>query len=143
MPISTCRICQKSGDFRVYAVKEMMFGLGENFDYFQCDACGCLQIKDIPANLEKYYPKEYYSLQKLDFKDAPPLITWLRTLRASSYVKGPLNLEALWSLLFGRQDFFKWLKTASVGVNDKVLDIGAGSGSFLRDLRIFGYKDLI
>ena len=120
----------------------MMFGLQEHYDYFQCDACGCLQIKDIPKNMSKYYPKDYYSLQKIKIQDAGPLKSWLRKKRASSYVHGAWNLEPLWSLLFGAQYYFKWLKIVNAGFNDKILDIGAGNGGFLRDLRIFGYTDL-
>jgi SAM-dependent methyltransferase len=142
MPTLSCRICRHSGEFKTYIVREMMFGLGETYEYFQCQACGCLQIKDIPENISKYYPKEYYALQKLEVQDAPAFKAWLRKKRAASYVQGNVNLEPLWALLFGRKDFFTWLKALRAGFDDKILDIGAGNGGFLRDLRLFGYTDL-
>jgi 2-polyprenyl-3-methyl-5-hydroxy-6-metoxy-1,4-benzoquinol methylase len=37
----------------------MMFGTRKEFEYFQCKACGCLQISQIPKNLSQYYPSDY------------------------------------------------------------------------------------
>ena len=37
----------------------MMFGLREEFEFFECGNCGCVQIAEVPANLAKYYPEEY------------------------------------------------------------------------------------
>src|SRR6266704_3656797 len=142
MPIQTCRICQNTGEFKAYRVREMMFGLKEEFDYFQCDGCGCLQIKEFPENIAKYYPKDYYALRKITSPDVGPVKAWLRKKRAENYVYGIWNLEALWSLLFGAQYYFRWLRTVNANFNDKILDLGAGNGGFLRDLRIFGYTDL-
>jgi hypothetical protein len=39
----------------------MMIGLGEAFDYLECPVCGSLQIAEIPADLSRYYPADYYS----------------------------------------------------------------------------------
>lgn len=39
----------------------MMFGTRDEFEYFQCHSCGCLQIADVPQNLGKYYPSNYTS----------------------------------------------------------------------------------
>ena len=36
----------------------MMFKLKGCFEYFECANCGCLQIKQIPADISKYYPKK-------------------------------------------------------------------------------------
>ena len=43
-----CRICDFSGDSPVYTVREMMYGLRDEFDYFQCAQCQCLQILEFP-----------------------------------------------------------------------------------------------
>ncbi len=60
--LSTCRICGVQNNHKVYDVREMMFGTREVFRYFQCTACGCLQIKEIPDALGRFYPPDYYSL---------------------------------------------------------------------------------
>lgn len=64
-----CRICGKEGLNKVYKVKEMMYGTREEFPYFVCDSCNCMQIKEIPANLGEFY-NNYYSMnscQNIEF----------------------------------------------------------------------------
>jgi hypothetical protein len=39
----------------------MQLGLREEFEYFECSKCGCLQIEEVPLDLSKYYPDNYYS----------------------------------------------------------------------------------
>src|SRR5215470_11645307 len=57
-----CRICGNGRSNQSYVAKEMMFGLREVFDYFQCAECGCLQIAVFPSDISRYYPPSYYSL---------------------------------------------------------------------------------
>lgn len=59
----TCRICGTEGEFETYLVREMMQGTRNEFVYFACDRCQCLQIADVPDNLGDYYGKDYYSMQ--------------------------------------------------------------------------------
>lgn len=56
-----CKICGAEANNKVYHVKEMYFGTGEEFAYFECEQCQCMQIVAIPDNLGDYYGKEYYS----------------------------------------------------------------------------------
>lgn len=56
-----CKICKAKGAFDSYLVKEMMQDSGENFEYFVCGDCGCLQIAEVPSDLGRYYGKDYYS----------------------------------------------------------------------------------
>lgn len=44
----------------------MMFGFRDEFTYFECSKCGCIQIIEIPRNMGKYYTPNYYSFKKLD-----------------------------------------------------------------------------
>lgn len=46
-----------------------MFGFRDEFDYLECDECGCLQLITIPPDLIKYYPPNYYSYQSLSESD--------------------------------------------------------------------------
>lgn len=64
MEWSKCRICGKLSRNKTYVAKEMMYGTGEEFDYFVCDNCKCMQIAAIPDNLGKYYAQNYYSLKE-------------------------------------------------------------------------------
>ena len=58
---SRCKICGAESHNNVFRVKEMFFGIGEEFDYFECSQCRCVQIMTIPDNLGDYYGKGYYS----------------------------------------------------------------------------------
>src|SRR3569832_1856689 len=55
----TCRICGTIGNHSTIIGREMMFGTREEFEYFQCGSCDCLQIAHIPENLGQYYTSSY------------------------------------------------------------------------------------
>ena len=56
-----CKICGAEAEHKEYRVKEMYFGTREEFTYFECGQCQCMQIAAIPNNLGDYYGNEYYS----------------------------------------------------------------------------------
>lgn len=56
-----CRICGAEGEFQTYLAREMMQNTRDEFEYFVCPDCGCLQIREVPENLGKYYGAGYYS----------------------------------------------------------------------------------
>lgn len=62
-----CRLCKAKGMFDAYLVREMMQNTKEEFEYFVCGECGCLQIAEIPSDLGKYYGKDYYSFAQEEF----------------------------------------------------------------------------
>lgn len=59
-----CHVCGKNGRNKVYKVKEMMYGTQEEFEYFSCEHCKCMQIDHIPEDMGKYYANSYYSLKE-------------------------------------------------------------------------------
>ncbi len=59
-----CRICGDEAEHKIYRVREMFFGTGQEFTYFECDKCQCLQILEIPENLGDFYGRDYYSFEK-------------------------------------------------------------------------------
>ena len=62
-----CRVCNTEIFLNVViSVPEKMFGTNENFDYCICPKCKCLQIINIPDNIDKYYPSNYYSFTQLE-----------------------------------------------------------------------------
>lgn len=64
-----CRICGDESEHKVYRVREMFFGTGQEFVYFECDKCQCLQILEIPENLGDFYGEGYYSFNRPDIKE--------------------------------------------------------------------------
>ena len=59
-----CKICGNSEKNKEFKIREMMFGFRDEFTYFECSKCGCLQIAEIPKNISNYYPLNYYSYKK-------------------------------------------------------------------------------
>lgn len=61
---SKCRLCGDEGEHKVYYVKEMFYGIGQEFTYFECDKCQSMQILEIPENFDEFYRNDYYSYSK-------------------------------------------------------------------------------
>lgn len=61
-----CRVCDWEGTAEKLPVREMMYGTREEFTYFVCPNCHCLQIENIPSDLGKYYDRDYYSYDTPD-----------------------------------------------------------------------------
>lgn len=55
-----CAICGGRAEPRVVG-SERMFGLGGAYRYDMCVECGCLQLRDVPASMELFYPSGYYA----------------------------------------------------------------------------------
>ena len=63
--------------------REKMHGLGDEFEYFVCGACGCLQIGETPEDMSRYYPDDYYSIRA-----EPRLQRWLKDRRLNFAARG-------------------------------------------------------
>src|SRR5690349_13426984 len=97
LPDQICKICGHVNEVSWYTAKEMMFGFRDEFNYFQCPKCECLQISEFPDNISKYYPENYYSLTQND--------------EVKFYgLRGILRRISLSSLIFSRNIFDKALQ---------------------------------
>ena len=134
-----CRVCGGSQDNRSFVVREMMFGLGDEFTYFECSVCGCLQIAGIPDNMEKYYPPGYYSFQAAVRESVARRLA--RISRDRYVVFGTGVVGRLLSGRYGHAilEVFGFRRP---GLEDAILDVGCGSGGFLRSLADLGFKRL-
>jgi 2-polyprenyl-3-methyl-5-hydroxy-6-metoxy-1,4-benzoquinol methylase len=143
---TTCKICNNSTDNIIHHAREMMFGLRENFRYLECSNCGCLQLIDVPASMDKYYPTEYYSYHNQG--EAHYIQTSLsKTIKRKfkSVLLGPyLRKNTLADLLVKKkyEFYYHWLRRGSLRKNSAILDVGCGNGSLL--LRMFndGFTNL-
>lgn len=129
-----------------------MFGTREEFEYFMCGACGCLQISNIPADISQYYPKDYYSHQIVS---ATPRHSLLRRTLERLLVETALFNRGYKLSRIAKQfvtlpvTFFQarpeLLKRA--GIRDfraSILDVGCGSqAKWLQNLRALGFKNLL
>ncbi|MDP2709983.1 MAG: class I SAM-dependent methyltransferase [Solirubrobacteraceae bacterium] len=57
-----CRICGSAGDLRLTTTDRNRSIGAERFDYRSCRACGTLYLAEVPADLARYYPPDYYPI---------------------------------------------------------------------------------
>jgi hypothetical protein len=129
MPV--CRICKNTEIKDFYRVSEMMFGLGEDFDYFHCPQCNCLQIASIPENLGKYYEGGYYSYTA-DHSLLKRLSIQMAIWRDRSVLYGghPLGKIVSWFVPAREEITFIAYLQGSDRLS-KLLDMGTGVGFYL------------
>jgi 2-polyprenyl-3-methyl-5-hydroxy-6-metoxy-1,4-benzoquinol methylase len=148
--IIKCKICSNTVNNRSYKVREMMFGLDDEFTYVECSKCGCLQISEIPQDISRYYPPRYFSFSKIK----PELSTYSMKSKLKSY----FNNKRYEYALFGKGRIGKFLynkypleylqarsvvSEINLTSNSSILDVGCGSGDLLYGLRQIGFKNLL
>jgi SAM-dependent methyltransferase len=136
-----CRICgSETGS--ILQVKERMFGTGKVFDYFQCHTCECVQIVEIPENLEDFYPPNYYSFR-------PPRVSISSEAKKAARVlaiRTPGLPRLLQDWLAERDSLFhiaKLIRDACGGTDASILDVGSGAGNYLRLLVDAGFRNVL
>jgi len=137
-----CRICGNTAGNTPHRIREMMFGFRDEFDYVECAECGCLQIREIPADLGKYYPDDYHSLKEEEMVRDRPSIAFLKLQRAR-YCLGSKNpLGWVVSRCFGTPEYYQWFRAGHARLEHEVLDVGSGTGRLLFAMRREGFTRL-
>ena len=136
-----CRVCGNDVENQSIIATEKLMGFGDEFLYFECSRCRCLQIQEFPQDLAKYYPQEYYSYQEPSFeRKLNPILHYLKKSLAQYYI-GHFNVMG-WFLSIFLEHPFPWLKSHIVNLNTKILDVGCGSGRKLLSMQRSGFKSL-
>jgi len=91
-----CHICANHVNNEEYLCREKMFGLQDEFLYFQCGRCGCLPIAQVPMDLSRYYPPHYYSFG-MGPLPTQGLKSWLAARRDRARLTWP---KPPWSVAF-------------------------------------------
>jgi SAM-dependent methyltransferase len=136
-----CRVCGNTEGLVFYHPREMMFGTRERFDYFQCGACGCLQIESIPDDLGKYYPAGYFSFHDYHGLARSTVRARIERYRVDRALRRYGRRKTWWDKLVGPPPYMEWLHLTGVARDDPVLDIGCGSGKLLVRLGMGGFTD--
>lgn len=138
-----CRICNNQKNNQIFKVQEMMYGFNDIFDYFECSECGCLQISEIPEDISKYYPSDYYSFEylKTSILSLNNLERYLTTQR-DRYVLTGKGIIGYFINKVRPSYYIDIIVRAKINLNSKILDVGCGSGYFLRSLGDIGFKCL-
>lgn len=130
-----------------------MYGTREEFEYFQCVECGCLQIRETPNDLSHYYPLTYGAYNLIPSCE-------------SSYLRSMLLKQRFRNAIFGRgykinKLISHFVPMPSFRLDDallikdilnishinsfsaRILDVGCGNWSFwLECLKKMGFKNL-
>jgi 2-polyprenyl-3-methyl-5-hydroxy-6-metoxy-1,4-benzoquinol methylase len=120
----------------------MYFGFRDEFEYFQCAACGCLQIAEFPENLSKYYPKEYGAYKLHEKIHENWLLRYLKRRKLENSLGMNSNPIGVLLNLFIDKGFIKYLRPAHITMDSSILDVGTGHGSRLISLRKKGFTNL-
>lgn len=135
-----CRICGDSSHHAKFMVREMMFGLGDEFSYFQCTRCGCLQIETVPTDMTRYYPAKYYSY------NVAPSVSKIADILINIKNRFIVFNSGLTGRIIHEMMPYRQLRVLSrhrLDVNSRILDVGCGAGSHLRALQAIGFTDIM
>ncbi len=136
---ATCRICRASGEFPLWHAREMLHGMGDAFDYFECAACGCVQIAAIPADLSRFYPGDYFSFRSQHALARNAVRRFVDPRRVRRQFGRPNTLGAIAEAVSRPFDYVRWVKDAGLGPDARVLDIGCGAGKTLINMALGGF----
>jgi len=131
-----CKICGNSLGNQPMIVREMQLNFLDEFVYFRCSTCGCLQITEPPENLAKYYPVDKYYSYNLQVSKGNLFINRMKRLIVEGYQKG--FIPSWFPYVKGTRLVF--LK--NIGKASAILDVGCGNGDLLQKMHLWGFKNL-
>lgn len=138
-----CRICGNvAGNVAYNNVREMLHGTRAEFNYFQCGACGCLQIATVPPDLAHHYPSDYQSFKSYTRRAHGRVRRFLDSRRVLYALTGTGWFGRLLAKGYPMPDYVHWCKKMGIGRDAKVLDVGSGNGKLLSRMLVGGFTHL-
>jgi SAM-dependent methyltransferase len=142
MTSQACRICNNREGNHVHRAREMMFGTREPFDYLECAACGCLQLLDVPSDLSRFYPDNYYSLGQPGRSSDGTIAAAAKRARADLLLRLPARAVDALVLAQRVPGPFMWFAGLRLTRSSKICDVGSGSGQTLVWMQRQGFSRL-
>ena len=119
-----------------------MYKLKDQFEYFECADCGCLQIKKIPSNLSRYYPQNYYSFQQQHKLNGRYLKSLLKSRVAKNSLYNRNFIGMILSKKYEPPNFCNWFRKVKINIESEILDVGSGTGERLLEIQRAGFINL-
>ena len=138
-----CRICHNAENNSEAIFTEFSMGLHEDFRYFRCSRCVCVQIAEEPADMSRYYSSDkYYSFNRLQaYKNRSFKERWIddHFFRYVFWKRGKIG-----ALLYLKEvkSSLSWVYKLRWNPESSILDVGCGDGRLLYIMRDCGFKDL-
>ncbi|MFO7525331.1 MAG: class I SAM-dependent methyltransferase [Ignavibacteriaceae bacterium] len=136
----SCKICDNALNNEIHKVREMYFGLRDEFDYLECAECGCLQLLNPPEDYSIYYPKEYFTFQQ---KVEGKIKSFFNRYRDRAAMGKRSLVGSILYKYFGEPTYINRLKKANIGFGDSILDVGCGKGILLYKMKQSGFNNVI
>jgi SAM-dependent methyltransferase len=134
-----CRICGNTSGNSSMIASERMFGSGESFEYFECRACGCVQIAEIPTDPGRYYPEGYYSFYGRKSTIQAKVRRFVKRRMVLHGLGVKTGIGKLLCACIGIPDEAVWIRNANLPPKPAILDVGCGAGDLLLLLRESGF----
>jgi SAM-dependent methyltransferase len=128
MASHACEICGNSHDNRRFTAREMMFGSRERFDYIECSECGCLQLTNVPNDLSRFYPDEYYSFRDGAQPMGASLTVVAKRVRTAVLLRTPLGVVDAFGRMKRIPPHIYALTGLGLSTSSAICDLGSGNG---------------
>ncbi len=136
--MNACRVCGNTHENRLHTFQEKFFGLGDEFEYTECGACGSLSIVTVPENVERYYPESYYAYTVQPYNR---FSGYLKGVRDRYYLNGAGVIGRLLSCQRREApNYIEWLRNLALPFGSSILDVGCGSGTLIINLQDAGFQ---
>lgn len=136
-----CKICGNESGNELIILRERQLGMNDEFEYIVCASCKCIQIRDIPPNMDKYYPAEYYAFNEPVFPSKLNRFNFFLKKSLIRHYMGYFDpMGFLLSFIFDHP--FPWIRKREINFNSKILDVGTGAGRKLLSLQRSGFMNL-
>lgn len=136
----SCRICGNATGNKSFIARELAYRMLDEFEYVECGACGCLQIAEVPPDLPRYYPGNYYSFAKGKGRfNLPKVLRYLwRVVKQGNF----RTVFSRFHRLRTPPDYMVYLKEGRIRLDSRILDVGCGSGALIFQMAHAGFKNL-
>ena len=139
-----CKICGNEQTNKVIYAKDMNYGGNKEFKYFQCSKCKCLQLDNIPENIEQYYGSGYYSLNMKKHKRgiSEKLISSFLKIRDKQLLLSRKGIISKICCKMQPRIAYELIPQLCPNKNAAILDVGCGDGYLLKLMFDLGWKNL-